>query len=92
MEQHAKRCEITKARQTAMLQLAYERGMELNQVPAAVAAAREIGIMHGLRVERQEVAPAGTFDALNDGGLRREDYPAHTGCAGLRDDASAKRI
>jgi hypothetical protein len=65
-DQYAEKCAVTKESMTAMLRLAYDRGLELNQVPAAVAAAREISIMHGLRVERQEMAPAGTFEAMND--------------------------
>jgi phage terminase small subunit len=64
--EYAEKCGVSKESITAQLQLAYDRGMELNQVPAAVAAARELSIIHGLRVERQEMAPAGTFDALSD--------------------------
>jgi hypothetical protein len=70
-EQYATRCALTKEALTQKFQLAFERAMETNQISAAVAAAREIAVMHGLRVERQEVAPAGTFETMNDG-----DYAA----------------
>jgi hypothetical protein len=66
-EQHAARCAVSKESLTQKLQLAYDRGMELNQVSAAVAAAREIAVLHGMRVEKQEVGPSGSFEALDDG-------------------------
>jgi hypothetical protein len=70
-EQYATRCALTKEALTQKFQLAFERAMETNQVSAAVQAVREIAVMHGLRVERQEVAPAGTFETMTD-----QDYVA----------------
>jgi hypothetical protein len=72
--QYAANCGITKESQTAALQLAYEDAMRLGQISAAVQAVKEQSQLHGLRVERQEVAPPGAFEALRT--LNDKDYAA----------------
>lgn len=61
MEQYAEKCAVAREELTAKLQLAYLQAMEQNQISAAVQACKELSQLHGLRVEKHEHAPAGTF-------------------------------
>jgi hypothetical protein len=45
--------------------------MKDGQFSAAVTAVKEKSILSGHRIERQEVGPAGAFDALTDEELER---------------------
>jgi hypothetical protein len=49
----------------------HKRALENGQLPAAVAATREIRVLTGHRVERKEIGPPGTFDDLSDDQLER---------------------
>jgi hypothetical protein len=50
----------------------HDRAVESGQLSAGVAALKEMGILSGKRIERQEVGGPGEYDALNDDDLERQ--------------------
>jgi hypothetical protein len=65
---------ITKQSLVKKIEAAYDKAMESGQISAAVAAAKEIAVLLGIRIERSERGGAGEFDwmdKLSDEELRR---------------------
>jgi hypothetical protein len=61
----ADRAAVTRQSLIEKVEAVYEQAREIGQLGAAVAAAKEIGVLTGFRVERSERGAPGEFDWLD---------------------------